>query len=557
MRRPSAVSAIVVIAALMSACTSSAPPTGSVPLPSSRDVPSASPAPPKPTPEPEGMVHLDRGSIFPLESAAYIAIRSGESGFWLLGSAEGIEPGSLLMVGQPDGTRWRQMRTTPFGPELVDITDGPMGTVIAQRIDDPETGPKATRLWFSEDREAFVPVTDLDNVVPEAVFSGPAGFALVGGADDAEGTTVRTVWTSAEGRTWVPPRAGIDDAVDVAIVTREGFFAFGTGISGGLAAFMSQDGIDWSRDAGGTSSPFGSEGMTTTRPVLVGPTISVVRSDGTVWAGEVSADGSVPRIDWRHVDVADALFTGASTIAAAASADGATVIGFDRSTLDPIAWTSPDGREWQRHDLDPAVFGGGVPDLLGRYGSVSVALGFAVNGDGQIIRRPWVSDGDGSRWTAVDDMQFGLLPPTVEGPCPDRPPSTVKAIAALARELGPTCFGRTSFAIKGFVGTCECGGAALLRGQPGWLIDGVGLGTLYLASARSDSMTGEYPTWIDPGRRLRIPKVGRPLEVTGHFDDPAAQTCRLVPEPGLPVEMPPRDATVAECRQHFVVTAIR
>jgi hypothetical protein len=48
--------------------------------------------------------------------------------------------------------------------------------------------------------------------------------------------------------------------------------------------------------------------------------------------------------------------------------------------------------------------------------------------------------------------------------------------------------------------------------------------------------------------------MGRPLRVTGHFDDPAAQTCRQTEGPfGGPPDPP--EAVIASCQSLFVLTA--
>ena len=62
---------------------------------------------------------------------------------------------------------------------------------------------------------------------------------------------------------------------------------------------------------------------------------------------------------------------------------------------------------------------------------------------------------------------------------------------------------------------------------------------------------------IDPAHPLAIPPVGTHVELTGHFDDPAAATCRMVPLPGAIGPVVPQARTVALCRQAFVATAIR
>jgi hypothetical protein len=48
--------------------------------------------------------------------------------------------------------------------------------------------------------------------------------------------------------------------------------------------------------------------------------------------------------------------------------------------------------------------------------------------------------------------------------------------------------------------------------------------------------------------------VGRSLRITGHFDDPAAQTCRETQAPFGGATTPPQQV-IDSCRRVFVLTA--
>jgi hypothetical protein len=59
---------------------------------------------------------------------------------------------------------------------------------------------------------------------------------------------------------------------------------------------------------------------------------------------------------------------------------------------------------------------------------------------------------------------------------------------------------------------------------------------------------------IDPARDLAWP-MNTAVRVTGHFDDPAAQTCRQAEGPTLGTPQPEAD-TIESCRRTFVVTQV-
>jgi len=52
-----------------------------------------------------------------------------------------------------------------------------------------------------------------------------------------------------------------------------------------------------------------------------------------------------------------------------------------------------------------------------------------------------------------------------------------------------------------------------------------------------------------------IDLMGRPLRITGHFDDPAAQTCRQTEPVFEEVTPPPPEETIPGCQRMFVLTA--
>ena len=95
-----------------------------------------------------------------------------------------------------------------------------------------------------------------------------------------------------------------------------------------------------------------------------------------------------------------------------------------------------------------------------------------------------------------------------------------------------------------------------VEGQPGWLAQD---SRLRLYDERGpEGVGGSMPIHIDPASAPSLPN-GVLLEVTGHFDDPAAAACTRTfvgqDADSLIREEPPVQRL--RCRENFVVTAFR
>ena len=556
---------VLTTAAIVGACTGQTPtasPSAAVSVAQS-EAPSATPSPistPTPTPEPSGTVHLSPGSNSPLQGAVFFALRPAVDGFWLVGQM-GDFTTPFLMKGSADGTTWTRRDLGSMAANLVDVAEGPQGTVLAQVTSDPNTGNQATTLWHSVDGTVFQPSGDQADLRTSSVanvFAGPTGFAAVGSIVDSSDENTNRIWTSADGISWKSAAGPSDGQIDQIVMTDLGYIGFDTGMNGSTpAAYGSKDGLTWSGGTNGSQGPFGVSETILSTPVVVGQTVATVRSDGTVWTGAISAGDAVPTVTWRHLTDADPLFAGAQITSAASSSSGATIIGFERTSLQPTVWRSADGIAWRRDALPASTFGGGASILLARSGNIDTTLGFEVNGDGVTVRRPWTSStGD---WAKSDVDLFGVMPAVASGPCPSTVPTDPDKMAAIPGPLRPTCFGHRTLHLTGFVGSCECGGVSFIDGRPDWLISGFGAAPLYVGGQKPNDtdLANSMPVWIARGVSPANPPFGSGIAITGHFDDPASADCRLFPIAGPPGDLEPKEAAIAECRQHFVATAIR
>jgi hypothetical protein len=101
------------------------------------------------------------------------------------------------------------------------------------------------------------------------------------------------------------------------------------------------------------------------------------------------------------------------------------------------------------------------------------------------------------------------------------------------------------------------GGFANSNDTPLWL-NGAYAGAAYTLNATNTEpfWNMQFLAWPGPEFRTGQPAQSRWVQVTGHFDDPAASSCRKygpVEDPNTPSAWPFFD--VVACRQHFVLTA--
>lgn len=554
--------ALIATAVLVAACATNQP----SPSPSAATSPTSSPASstpsarPSPPPSSEtGLVSLQAPANLPLVEASVGRLSATPNGFALVtfvSPASGADPTSTLVVGSADGASWQVLDAAGLGANL-DVAVGPSGWLAAADGATQDSGVPGIRLWSSPDGTQWTPIVEpagLDGAHSGRLFGGASGYALLGQIEDANGTTVGAVWTSVDGRTWKEADTPPDAYIDGAVVLPDGFVAVDSGTSGTTPrAWTSTNRAAWTPQTG---EPFGRGVVIVT---AVGPDLVAVRTDRTIWRGRVTVDGASLRIAWEHESSADGELDKARVATFAGSASGATIMGWDEQTFEPMTLSSHDGNTWRRTSLPAGTFGGGVTDQLAQGSEAVVAVGYATNDDGFVVPRLWRSS-DGVSWEAVAGDALGAVPEAASGPCPSAPPTKVDGYLALDPALWPTCFGDRSLSIRGFVGDCGgCGGATTQQGTPEWLMDPLGYADFWLnpAVVSAESGRGGFGVIIDPKHPVRVPDVNKPVVLTGHFDDPAAATCRLFAGGDAFGTLEPIARTSAWCRQEFVAESIR
>jgi hypothetical protein len=183
--------------------------------------------------------------------------------------------------------------------------------------------------------------------------------------------------------------------------------------------------------------------------------------------------------------------------------------------------------------------------------------GIAISNDSALPPLPQMLIGEGDApqgWVAVgkgDSAYVTRLAPR----CPSSPDFASVSFQLPAERL--ECFGSRPIVLEGTLGCDGC--APLPDGyEPVWLADPETGGLL---SANVGETRGKLHLRYAPDGPTP-PAAGSIVRVTGHFDDPAAQTCRMSVSPlfGMgAASAVPLDPAVAIliCRQEFVVDAFQ
>jgi len=150
--------------------------------------------------------------------------------------------------------------------------------------------------------------------------------------------------------------------------------------------------------------------------------------------------------------------------------------------------------------------------------------------------------------TAVDGTVY--LAPATAPACP-QPPHTIVSLSELAFTLRLICFNAEPLTFRAWwppVGTAPGGDCAAAETAVGWLVC-QNLNANSLGADTSDG--GRFTVSLDPATGVVMPTRGQWVEVTGHFDDPAATRCGEVAD----VMASDPGSLAFSCRLQFVLSA--
>ncbi len=470
------------------------------------------------------------------DGSAYVAFGPERASDYL---SLGGDAGSLILY-STDGETWTEV-------------DGPDGTVFSV------AGGPSGFIAFSGGHGGVTWTT----FSPDGLTWGESVFGAASSAAEGPGGWVAAtgsgVMRSADGLTWDEPVTLGDGSSSVSEIaaSEAGYVVYERGAT---EAWTSSDGVTWSQlqvadglgivdieldgDRLHLLGTLADDG----RPILLPGTLAS--------SGAAAIDGGSP----VSIDVADYSVHGIS-----ASPDGLLALGWNIADLVPVAWTSEDGATWAREDLATDALGGSVgqPPVWGSAGWI--ALGTATEGAGVApasgMGRPWQAiDGaaqelwrsaDGAEWVATGD------PIAYEGPLPPCPPTAGVSTLVLLYlgSFANACFGETTLTIRGHVPSLEgLGGCCWATPDPIWLA-GPYPGA-FLTPAAEDEMA-LFSLYVPPGVDTSALAADSWVEIVGHFDDPAAETCRRTPLVSPPMGLEALESVRADCASRFVVESVR
>ena len=481
---------------------------------------------------------------------AYISkgAASGSTGL-LLGTDEGT--GALASWTSSDGSHWQRhwLDGATFGggmPQAV-VAGGP-GFVAFGWIVSTDLDPSAV-VWTSSDGVQWTLDPDpsgrlaghVDGVATTADSLLAWTCCKPGGAG--------TLSTSTDGIAWRPsilPDAG--DVGQVWLAAAGATYLVVAGVSAaaggtGMMAWRSTDGQTWTHDAG---LEHGLRALTGVWSVLAaGRGFAIADDSGGLHL--VNDDGSLLAIDQPFAYGSFA--GGAAGLGWMGPPDeGACVTAAVRAAS---SWTTyaPGPGDCPTSGLPERRIA--LPD-----GWLVVDRPSGAPADVVWALRPAGSVSSVDPPIVVDAPPLSSIPPPATGgivartTCPKTP--TIDALIALDGNDRVGCYGSRDVSFRawivdpgeGYGGTCP-------QISPSWLQVCV-LPDWWLAAGKSTA--GTLDGLKRPDATGDLAGVSRWVNVTGHFDDPAAATCRLAVGDGVATDPPPAGWFVLQCRMRFVVT---
>jgi hypothetical protein len=496
---------------------------------------------------------VDRYGYETYVASGYLfSLAAGPEGFVALaaqpGDSDAYPPPAP--VTSTDGAAWRKADPAEFGgADIVGIAHGPAGWLAVATVNGQTNAH--VWLWNSPDGQHWTRLGEIDGLAGEYVvqFVASSHAYLIqtsGGRRDGAADT----WVSNDSLIW---REVVDPLLTGSLEGRrmvglpDAFYLWngypGVGTGSPEAAF-SLDGERW------TAVPQGGPGGPGLLLAGLGDRILAIETDAQslvarVWFASIVGDGVI----WSRQTDAETAFAGA-VVTQLVSHDGrAYAFGWDRSTAEPLVWAG-DGIHWLRTPL-PAAFGG-LPQVAAAGAAGVVVLGHrpTSRGDNPIF---WHRTPAGA-WLAEDQAVIELVPDPAADACKPLP-DDILAFSFLDRAAATVCFGDAPITFRAWSLNCdECYGTGPGVSQPAWLLSPTS-NQLFLSAVESstDWLTNVV---LSPALHTGPSWTGTWLDLTGHFNDPAATTCRYEPTIDDLAYWGGPQTIVDQCRQTFVVTDV-
>ena len=488
-----------------------------------------------------------------VQSALVVSVAAGPGGFIAIGHPGGLYDSSVVLLASTDGVEWVESSGIFasgywFGSA---VAWGPAGWLVAVNSA-YGWSPSVTSLYRSDDGLDWeplgrIPPVGIDLCCAPRLVGSEFGYLLF-----SEESGAREQWFSADGVAWremgdLPGLRG--DGITASAVP-DGFVAWSYDWAEASARVVgtafSIDGRDWTEVAGG---PTGSQ----PHIVAVGDRVVGIDSDPStgsarVWIGSISRGV----LSWRPVPGANAAFEGALVTALTSDGERAYAFGWDAAEQLPVTWVG-DGIDWTRAALPASLHG--VPSTAAAGPSGVVLLGSrpTMRGDNPIF---WHRTQEGG-WRPESSPVFEVAP--ARPPDCGLPPTDLLELQARDRISAVACLGSSPITFRAWSAPCHgCGDYPDPLLGPAWLrITADNYLTFSPMQSEFTALDGTLP----PSLALQPEWVGAWIEVTGHFDDPAALTCTY-DAPDVPDALngwwygSSRAWVVNDCRQRFIIDAV-
>ncbi len=200
----------------------------------------------------------------------------------------------------------------------------------------------------------------------------------------------------------------------------------------------------------------------------------------------------------------------------------------------------------------PLTFGG-IPRIAAGTPEGVVVVGYrpTLRAQNPVFWRQ-TPDGD---WAPEADPLLAPAPDPSSGEC-EPPPASAVDLILLERALAVTCLGDTPISFRAWSVNCVGCFDELPRSTatPKWLVTP---GGNQLALSPIEGFADWWtPVVLAPTLKRDSAWKEAWLEVTGHFDDPAARECLSPPRAEEELYYGGRQQVVDGCRQQFVVTTV-
>lgn len=452
-----------------------------------------------------------------------------------------------------DGVSWRSGGNSSFGQWYGPPPAwGPAGWLVAARASNAVQSQVRIWIWSSPDGLRWTRLGMLAGVNSDYVaqlIGSDHGYLMETQADGGNYSNGSAFWSSVDGQTW---RESIDPIVKGPTDGQRQIWAVPGGLylSGSpsgqataptLAAF-SADGLTWAMVAGPNGVNLR---LTDFEGRIVAFDIDRTTLATRAWSGAI-ANG---QLLWQRRTELDQAFANAVVTQVVSDGKRVFAFGWDRSNEDALVWTTT-GTQWLRSRL-PGSFGG-LPAIAAAGAGRVVVIGHRQNlrGDNPIV---WHRTGGGG-WLPEPDPMLDLVPDPSTNDCPALPTDYLDFMVIDSAAV-ISCYGAAPITFRAYAVPCDqCGGAQEGNPQPAWLINS-SLNALYLAPDASNSGWSNTAV-LAPDLTIDPAWNNAWIEVTGHFDDPAAATCHLEPTIDMIPWWSGQQSIIAQCRQTFVVTAV-